>query len=47
VHVEYPTPESYLFEDYTSAEAHAIHQIEIENFNKFILDLSNEYKLNG
>ena len=47
VHVEYPTPESYLFEDYSSEKTHAIHQIVFENFNEFIVNLSNEYKLNG
>jgi len=47
VHIEYPTPESYLFDDYTSAETHAIHQIVFDNFDKFIVDLSNEYNLNG
>jgi hypothetical protein len=47
VHIEYPTPESYLFDDYTSAETHAIHQIVFDEFNKFITSLSNEYGLNG
>jgi hypothetical protein len=47
VHIEYPTPESYLFDDYTSAETHAIHQIVFDEFNKFITDLANEYELNG
>ena len=47
VHVEYPTPESYLFEDYSSEETHAIHQIVFENFNEFLVNLSKEYKLNG
>jgi hypothetical protein len=47
VHVEYPTPESYLFEGYSSEEPHAIHQIVFEDFDKFLANLSNEYKLNG
>jgi hypothetical protein len=46
VHIEYPTPESYLFEGYTSADTHAIHQIVFEFFYNFIADLSNEYGLN-
>jgi hypothetical protein len=47
VHIEYPTPESYLFDDYTSSETHEIHQIVFEKFNSFIANLSNDYKLNG
>jgi len=47
VHVEYPTPESYLFEDYSSDKTHAIHRIDFDNFKDFIIELSNEYKLNG
>lgn len=47
VHIEYPTPESYLFDDYTSAETHKIHQIVFDNFNDFIIGLSDEYGLNG
>jgi hypothetical protein len=47
VHIEYPTPESYLFEDYSSDETHAIHRIDFDNFRKFVKDLSNEYGLNG
>jgi len=47
VHVEYPTPESYLFEDYSSDETHMIHRIDFDKFRKFVSDLSDEYKLNG
>jgi hypothetical protein len=47
VHVEYPTPESYLFEDYSSNKTHMIHRIDFDNFKKFINNLSNEYGLNG
>jgi len=47
VHIEYPTPESYLFEDYSSDKTHAIHRIDFNNFKEFIFKLSNEYKLNG
>jgi hypothetical protein len=47
VHVEYPTPNSYFFEDYSSDKTHAIHRIDFNNFKEFIIRLSNEYKLNG
>jgi len=47
VHIEYPTPESYLFDDYTSAETHEIHQIVFDNFRELINELAKEYKLNG
>jgi hypothetical protein len=47
VHIEYPTPESYLFDDYSSNETHAIHKIVFENFKEFLISLSDEYKLNG
>ena len=47
VHVEYPTPDNYLFDNYSSEETHAIHRIIFENFKIFITDLSSEYKLNG
>jgi hypothetical protein len=47
VHVEYPTPDSYFFDDYTSAKTYAIHQIVFNNFNNFIEKLSIKYNLNG
>jgi len=47
IHVEYPTPDSYFFEDYTSAKTHAIHNIVFDNINNFIIELSKEYGLNG
>jgi len=46
VHIEYPTPESYLFEDYTSEKTHAVHQIVFEKFNHFITDLSSKFIIN-
>jgi hypothetical protein len=47
VHVEYPTPESYLFEEYSSEKIYAIHRIVFEKFNSFLFKLSNKYGLNG
>ena len=47
IHIEYPTPESYIFEDYSSEKTYTTHQIVFENFNDFVFQLSNEYGLNG
>jgi hypothetical protein len=47
IHVEYPTPDSYFFEDYSSNKTHTIHRIDFKNFKEFIIRLTNEYKLNG
>jgi len=47
VHVEYPTPESYVFDNYTSAESCSVHQITFPCFKNFIKELSNSYNLNG
>jgi hypothetical protein len=47
VHVEYPTPESYLFNDYSSDNIHTIHRIDFDNFKEFIIRLSDKYGLNG
>ena len=47
VHIEYPTPESYLFEEYSSDRISVIHEINITNLPVFIEELANEYSLNG
>lgn len=47
VHIEYPTPESYLFDDYSSDEVIEVHEITFDNYNKIINNLSKEYSLNG
>ena len=47
VHVEYPTPRGYSSDNYSSADIHAIHQVEFENFKNFTIGLANSYKLNG
>ncbi len=47
VHIEYPTPESYLFDEYSSDEVIDTHEIVFDNYNKLINDLSKEYSLNG
>lgn len=47
IHIEYPTPESYLFDAYSSDEVHAIHQITFTHYTAFFDLLAEEYKLNG
>ncbi|MDR1914409.1 MAG: hypothetical protein LBQ68_08030 [Clostridiales bacterium] len=46
IHVEYPIPESYYVEGYSSSEIRQIHQVVFENIPEFIRRLSNKYKLN-
>ncbi len=47
IHVEYPTPESYLFDDYSSDEVSNVHEIVFKNYNQLITSLKYEYKLDG
>ena len=47
IHVEYPTPESYLFNEYSSDDIANVHHISFNNFSDFIVELANEYHLNG
>lgn len=47
VHIEYPTPESYLFDEYSSDEVANVYQLCFENFSEFLFKLGNEAKLNG
>lgn len=47
VHIEYPTPESYIFDAYSSEEIYAMHQIIFPNFANLFRPLSEEYELNG
>lgn len=47
VHIEYPTPESFLIEGFSSHEIKCIHQVEFHGFCSFIDKLANESKLNG
>lgn len=47
VHIEYPTPESYLFDEYSSDKVANVHEIVFDNYRKMINDLSVEYSLNG
>jgi len=47
VHVEYPTPESYLIEGYSSHEIKCIHHVVFPTFSNFIETLARESNLNG
>lgn len=47
IHIEYPTPESYIFDAYSSKEVYAIHQIIFSDFANLFSTLAEEYNLNG
>lgn len=47
VHIEYPTPESYLFEEYSSDEVINVHEVVFNKYKNLINILSKEYLLNG
>lgn len=47
IHVEYPTPESYHFDDYSSDEINAIYEVHFPKFNNLLRNLSYAYGLNG
>ena len=47
VHIEYPTPESYIFDTYSSKEIYAMHQIVFPDFMNLFNVLAEEYNLNG
>jgi len=47
IHIEYPTPESYYVEGYSSAKIKGIHQVMFIDFCNFIKEISTMYELNG
>ena len=47
IHIEYPTPESYLFEGYSCDEIKTIYELQFENFKKCLSELYEQYKLGG
>ena len=47
IHIEYPTPESYIFDSFTSDEYYEIHQIVFVNYSSFLDALRREYSLDG
>lgn len=47
IHVEYPTPDSYLFDGYSSDEVECIYEIQFESFSDYINRIKENYKLDG
>lgn len=47
IHIEYPTPDSYLFDGYSSDEVECIHELQFESFADYLKDLYEYYKLDG
>ena len=47
IHVEYPTPQSYLSETYSSDTIRHIYEINFPTFSNYITELAEEYNLNG
>lgn len=47
IHIEYPTPESYHFEDYSSDEIRMIHEVYFPHFNYFLKEMAQKFELNG
>lgn len=47
IHVEYPTPESYHFDGYSSDEINAIYEVCFPQFHDLLKIISREYDLNG
>lgn len=47
VHVEYPTPESYHFDDYSSDAVHAIYEVRFPNFGHLLEEIAHAYHLDG
>lgn len=47
VHIEYPTPESFFIEGFSSTEIRNIHELYIERFQSFWEDVADRQGLNG
>lgn len=47
IHIEYPTPESYHFDDYSSEETNATYEICFNEFSDLLCTISQVYNLNG
>jgi hypothetical protein len=47
IHIEYPIPESYYINGYSSSEIRQIHQVVFNNMPEIITKISSEYQLNG
>lgn len=47
IHIEYPTPESFYIDGYSSSEIKEIHQLLFDNYMMNIKNISDAYMLNG
>ncbi len=47
IHVEYPTPDSYIFEGYSSDEIECIYELGFERFEECLVDIYEKYALGG
>lgn len=47
IHIEYPTPEGYILESYSSKEIEGIHEIIFPRFKDLIVELRSKYNLDG
>lgn len=47
IHIEYPTPESYHFDDYSSEEMNATYEVFFHDFNNLLSIIAQKYDLNG
>ncbi len=47
IHIEYPTPESFLVDGYSTFEIHKVHRIVINDYKSTVDAIANYYKLNG
>ena len=47
IHIEYPTPDSYLFDGYSSDEVESIHELQFEGFASIIKKVYDHYQLGG
>lgn len=47
IQIEYPTPEGYVIEDYSSEEIEEIHEILFSNYKDLLSELATKYNLDG
>jgi DNA-directed RNA polymerase subunit F len=47
IHIEYPTPESYYIDGYSSSTIREIHQVVFNDMPDFIKEISMKFRLNG
>lgn len=47
IHIEYPTPDSYIWDGFSSDKIHAIHQVRFTNLPRLLNVASEYYKLDG